>query len=42
MVRGWADYKVSLRFCVAAALPHGRLIYREFSENALADPALQH
>jgi 2-methylcitrate dehydratase PrpD len=33
--------KVSLRFCVAAALLHGRLTYREFSENALADPVLQ-
>ena len=33
--------KVSMRFCVAAALLHGRLTWREFSAEALADPALQ-
>jgi 2-methylcitrate dehydratase PrpD len=33
--------KVNLRFCVAAALVHGRLTWREFSAQALADPVLQ-
>jgi 2-methylcitrate dehydratase PrpD len=33
--------KVNLRFCVAAALLHGRLTWREFSEDTLVDPALQ-
>jgi 2-methylcitrate dehydratase PrpD len=33
--------RVNLRFCVAAALLHGRLTYREFSAEVLADPALQ-
>ena len=33
--------KVNLRFCVAAALLHGRLSWREFSDETLADPALQ-
>jgi 2-methylcitrate dehydratase PrpD len=33
--------KVSLRFCVAAALLHGRLSWREFNDETLADPALQ-
>lgn len=33
--------RVNLRFCVAAALLRGRLSYREFSDDVLADPALQ-
>ena len=33
--------KVSMRFCVAAALRHGRLSWREFSDEGLADPGLQ-
>lgn len=33
--------KVSLRFCVAAALRHGRLTHHEFTEAALRDAALQ-
>jgi len=33
--------KVNLRYCVAAALLHGRLTHREFSPETLADPLLQ-
>ncbi len=33
--------RVSLRFCVAAALRYGRLTYAEFSEHALADMDLR-
>ena len=33
--------KVSLRFCVAAALRFGRLTHREFTDAALRDPALR-
>ena len=33
--------KVSMRFCVAAALRHGRLSWREFSDETLAEPGLQ-
>jgi len=33
--------RVNLRFCVAAALLHGRLTYREFTAEVLADTALQ-
>lgn len=32
--------KVNLRYCVAAALLYGELTFRQFSEEALADPAL--
>ena len=33
--------KVSMCFCVAAALRYGRLSWREFSDETLADPGLQ-
>jgi 2-methylcitrate dehydratase PrpD len=33
--------KVNLRFCVAAALLHGELTFRQFSREALEDPALR-
>jgi 2-methylcitrate dehydratase PrpD len=30
--------KVNLRYCIAAALRHGELTFRQFSESALGDP----
>lgn len=33
--------KVNLRFCVATALVRGRLTWREFDEEAVADPAIR-
>lgn len=33
--------RVSMRYCIAAALRHGRLSYREFTEAALDDPLLR-